>query len=242
MMKKQLGRTTVYIIVSLLIHLTILLYLPGVDFNIKLKQKEVFNIDLIKVPVKSIKADLTGSQGLKTEAKGEKKEKTPSSSGLLKPSVELPIVSVMEKIPFSETINQKNNISVTSKKNVDESLGKEIAASESKLKTGSASVSGNSKVVSSGKSDFFELSSSSKGDRKIVYIPEKPSFSLESNTKVRLRFSIDSKGVPYSIILLSRSNPQVEKLAIKFVSGLRFESVSYKDVDTAEITVYFNVR
>jgi len=55
-----------------------------------------------------------------------------------------------------------------------------------------------------GKSDFFEISSSTNGDRKLIYVPEKPSFTLESNTKVRLRFSIDSRGVPFSVVLLTK--------------------------------------
>lgn len=239
---KQISRTSVYIIVSLLIHFTILLYLPDIDFTIKVKEKEFVTVDLIKVPIKSVKAELSSPEkSMVMSNKGDKKG-VPKSSGIIKPSVDLPIVSVIEKIPLSESINQNTSVSITSKGSADVSLGKEITASESKLKESKSTGTGDKRVVSTGKSDFFEITSSAKGERKIVYIPEKPTFSLQSNTKVRLKFSIDSKGVPYSIILLSRSNPEIEKLAIKFVSGIRFESVSYKDVDTAEITVYFNVR
>lgn len=241
-MMKQISRTTVYIIVSLLIHFTILLYLPGVDFTIKVKEKEFVDIELIKVPMKSIRSDISPLNRSNAKSMRDEKRGIPPSSGIIKPSVDLPIVSVIEKIPLSETINESASVSITSKNSTGESLGKEIISSEKRLKSGENVGSGDRKVISTGKSDFFEITSSGKSERKIVYIPEKPTFSLQSNTKVRLKFSIDSKGVPYSIILLTRSNPEIEKLAIKFVSGIRFESVSYKDVDTAEITVYFNVR
>lgn len=240
---KQFSRTTVYIIVSFLIHLTILLYLPNPDFSIRIKKREPIDVELIKVPISVAKSELNIQEPEKGRSSvGNGKKNKPNSAGILKPNVDLPIVSVMEKIPVSNNLNENVNISANSNKNMNLNLGKEIAASESKLKSGKNEDSGNKKVVSTGKSDFFEIKGNTKNERRIVYIPEKPTFSLESNTKVRLRFSIDSNGVPYSIILLSRSNPDIEKLAIKFVSGIRFESVTYKDIDTAEITVYFNVR
>ncbi|MCX8084406.1 MAG: hypothetical protein N3C60_05730 [Calditerrivibrio sp.] len=241
---KQLGRTSVYIIVSLLLHFTILLYIPDIDFSIKLKQKEIIDVQLIKVPPKIATTELSSTTNIdKNFVKNIKQQnKAASVSNIIKSQVDLPIVSVLEKIPLNEAQNQNNNIVIAGKNRLDQSVSKEITSSEAKLKQLKSEGTGEKQIVTTGKSDFFEITSNYKSERKIIHIPEKPTFSLESNTKIRLRFSIDAKGIPYSIILLTRSNPEIEKLAVKFVSGLRFESVPYKDVDTAEITVYFNVK
>jgi len=58
---KQFTRTSVYIVVSLLIHFTILLYIPNQDFEIKVKKRDLINVDLIRTPantnISSVKVD-----------------------------------------------------------------------------------------------------------------------------------------------------------------------------------------
>lgn len=243
---KQFTRTSVYIVVSLLVHFTILLYIPNQDFEIKVKKRDLINVDLIRTPANTnissvkVETDLSSKPSGGETAGISTKNKKGNASGMIKPDVNLPIVSVMDRLPLSNVDKMnKNAISINDNYNVN--VGKEIKSAESGLSKNLARGDGKS-GGGAGKSDFFEISSSTNGDRKLVYIPERPSFYLESNTKVRLRFSIDSKGIPFSVILLTKSNPEIENIAVKFVSGLRFESVPYKSVDTVEITLYFRVR
>lgn len=241
---KQFGRTTTYIVVSLLLHFTIMLYLPNINFEINMKKKIPIELELIKIPLKSVKSeqDLIALKQ-KEVYKGENKKESSSTSGIIKPNVELPIVSVLEKIPVSDVSKNNNDISVSIKDNAKINVGKEIKSVEAGLSKNSENLQGKGRSSNTiGKNDFFEIKSNSNVERKIIHIPDKPTFSLESNTKVNLRFSIDSKGIPYSIILLNKTNPNIENIAVKFVNGLRFESVPYKTVDTVEITLFFNVR
>ncbi|MCA1928183.1 MAG: hypothetical protein LDL13_08050 [Calditerrivibrio sp.] len=242
---KQFSRTTVYIVVSILFHFTVLLYLPDLSFEINMKKKIPVEVELIKIPLKSVKSeqDLNALKQKEVYKGGENKKGNPSPSGIIKPNVELPIVSVLEKIPVSDVPKNNNDISMSVRDNTQINVGKEIKSVEAGLSKNSENLQGKGKSSNLiGRNDFFEIKSNSNADRKIIHIPDKPTFSLESNTKVNLRFSIDSKGIPYSIVLLNKSNPNIENIAVKFVNGLRFESVPYKTVDTVEITLFFNVR
>lgn len=241
---KQFSRTSVYIIVSLLFHFTVLLFLPDLNFEIKLPEKKILDIELIKVPIKSVKSEpLQSAKNEKLQLKGEDNKKSRSvSAPIFKPDMQLPIATVIDKIPLTEQQKLSEGTSITIDGKTNPNLGKEIKNIESGLKKDSSDISGKGKTTNLGKNDFFEIKSDGNIERRLIYIPPKPTFFLESNTRVKLKFQIDSKGIPYSIVLLTKSAPNIEKIAVKFVSDLRFESVNYSTPDSAAITLYFNVR
>ncbi len=89
--------------------------------------------------------------------------------------------------------------------------------------------------------DFFVIKNLNR-NRKLTNSPEKPSFSLTTDTIVRVGFKVDREGNTFSITLLNNTDSKIERLAIDFVKKLKFNAVLASESETAEIILNFRVR
>jgi len=241
------------LLISILIHLLILLYIPDFSIALNKKDNETIEFELVKPNIK--KPQETEKKADEKKA-AEKKETISEEKQLISaekviedtdvdvsetvPSVNLPKFkdepdfSVQEPgfenlVPTSETKNEKR-VNVTSE---IASASSEISSSEDDYK-GGAEQAGN---------NFFEIQSASNTNRTLQKpYPEKPSFSLESNTTVTLSFYVDQNGNTYGITPVTKSDEDIEQLAIDYVSKLKFEAVSYNKPDKIQIKFYFKVE
>ncbi len=78
--------------------------------------------------------------------------------------------------------------------------------------------------------------------REIVSVPASPSFSTELNTVVKLTFSINKAGVTSDIRVVGTSAREIERLAISYVTNMRFKAVARDGIDKGEVTLSFTVR
>lgn len=238
---------------SILAHFLILLYIPDFSIAFNKKDNETIEVELVKPNIK--KPQKTEKKADEKKAV-EKKEKVPEEKQLISaekviedtdvdvpktlPNVNLPKfkdepdISIQKPafenlIPTSET-KDKKRVNVSSE---IASANAEISSSEDNYKAG----------VQQAGNNFFEIQSASNTNRTLQKpYPEKPSFSLESNTTVALSFYVDQNGNTYGITPVTRSDEDIEQLAIDYVSKLKFEAVSYNNPDKIQIKFYFNVE
>jgi len=241
-------RFTLFLILSLLVHVLIYTQIGGVDLNPKVSPKqEIIDVELVPplkkeepvippVPAYDPGAAKVGSVSIGSQS---------PAPAMTMPEISIPKImgtdALQIKIP-------KLNIgtSVTQGKlDSDKELINELNAESDKYHRSSSDKAG---ADSSGKrlgtddgKDFFVIKNLS-ATRKLVSTPEKPVFSLSADTTVRASFKIDKEGSTYSILLLNRTDSKIERLAIDFIQKLKFNAVLTTSNEPVEITLYFRVR
>ncbi len=97
-------------------------------------------------------------------------------------------------------------------------------------------------AVKTVKSSLYNFDIAPAGNRKVVYLPPDPVFALANDTKITVRFNIDKTGNTYNIIFITRSSIDVEKLALNYVSHIKFDAIIENREDFAQITMQFKVQ
>ncbi|TYB33719.1 MAG: hypothetical protein FXF49_04755 [Flexistipes sinusarabici] len=242
------------LLLSILIHLLILLYIPrfSVDFN--KKDNQTIEIELVKPDIK--KPQKSREKSVEKKA-AEKKEVAAEEKQLISAEkvIESADVEVSKTLPRVNLPKFKDepDISVQkpgfenlvqapeSKNSYRVNVSSEISSIKSEMSSQPGRVNENG-VVQAG-NNFFEIKSASNINRTLLKpYPEKPSFSLESNTIVTLSFYVDQNGNTYGITPVTRSDEDIEQLAIDYVNKLKFEAVSYSKPDKIQIKFYFKVE
>ncbi|MEC9492360.1 energy transducer TonB [Flexistipes sp.] len=240
------------LLLSIMIHLLILLYIPGFNVDFSKKDNETIEIELVKPKIK--KPQETNEKAAEKKAAGKKEiaaeEKQLISAEKVIESADAEVSKTLPRVNLpkfkdeSEISVQKpgfeNLVQVPESKN-RVNVSSEIASAKSEMSSRSVGVNKN-KAANAG-NNFFEIKSASNINRTLLKpYPEKPSFSLESNTTVTLSFYVDQNGNTYSITPVTRSDKDIEQLAIDYVSKLKFEAVSYNKPDKIQIKFYFKVE
>ncbi|MGA1862883.1 hypothetical protein OWM07_08365 [Deferribacter thermophilus] len=235
------SRLILFLLISLIFHFALIFVIPElhIDFK-KLREQdvEVFIVKksyVSKVLEKKNRDNLIENANLnkiKEKIKGFKKKRSN-----IKSNVDLPEASNLEKI----NIPQLNEIKIKDiEKKDDVNLESELnVVKEEALKEYSLT---NEQIAQSKANSFYEIKKISNIKRKIIYEPPKPSFQLEKDTKITLKFKVDRYGIPYDINFVTRSSSYVENLAVKFIKELRFDAVDYTQADEVEIVLYFRVE
>lgn len=92
------------------------------------------------------------------------------------------------------------------------------------------------------KGNIYNFDIAPSGNRKVLYLPPDPVFALANDTKVTVRFNIDKAGNTYNIVFITRSSTDVEKLALDYVSRIKFDAIIENRDDFAQITMQFKVQ
>lgn len=106
---------------------------------------------------------------------------------------------------------------------ISDALGKEITAAEGNID-----------------SNFINFDVYPANNRRLTYAPPKPEFSLPNDTVIKVKFKVDRNGNVYDIILMTRSLPQVERIAADYIKNIKFAANG--NTDEAQITLTFKVR
>ena len=161
------------------------------------------------------------------------------------PEIEIPKMSATDLAKIAMPKLNLDTAATSGNSKADSALQTEIASEAEKYHRSESQAAGEQSsgktVGSQDSNDFFKIKNLG-GNRRLTFVPEKPAFSLTSNTTVRVGFKVDRSGNTYSIVLLNRTDSDIERLAIDFVRKLKFNAVLNADAESAEITLYFRVR
>jgi|GEM_PF-1253615 hypothetical protein len=246
------------LLISLVVHITLLIFMPGLDFNPERQQNNIIEIEFYEPEIEEpAVAENTGQSenNQKTETPKqpvpeiEKQmisadkvvEETEVEVSRTMPYVDLPEYEDEPELPV-DTPGFENLVSVAkSHSGKIKGLAAEIASAKASTD--------NSEKTSSGanndnrRNNFFEIQSTSNMQRNLLRpYPPKPDFSLESDTTVTLSFMVDENGNTYDIIPLTRTDKRIEEIAVNYVKKLNFEAVSYSEPDKVEIKLFFEVK
>lgn len=228
--------------VSLVFHYFLLGMVP--QFDIKLNPpKRIVEVELVPPSVKELPpapAAKTGSSAVSKNAR----ENIAAAPAVTIPDVDIPDVKDTQKldlkIPKLKLSKLENNSTIKP----DKELLKELKSTSDEFrkanKAGEGIVSDVTGKDSNAK-DFFVIRNLNR-NRKLERIPEKPVYSLTTDTVVRVEFKIDREGNTYAIILKNSTDSKIERLAIDFVKKLKFNAVLDSKPETAEILLDFRVR
>lgn len=220
--------------VSLIIHFILLNLLPPLNINFKDTAEKIIDVKFIKITPKAtqkvIKEERVSAYDMASKLLEEKNQ-----IEIKKPTVSLPEFSSNEKIEL------KSKSDFISSNGYDPSATKIEVTSQ--LKKESVSKASTENIEVSNGNEFFLIESDASRVRKPTFIPKMPEYSLTTDTKVKIKFFVTSKGFPTEITLLTATDPYIEKISKDFVSKLRFESSTIEDrKDEAIITLFFRVK
>lgn len=243
-------RFTLFLILSLLLHILIIVNVHGLSVAKREKpQSKIIDVEIVPPAPKEeimpqIPETAEADEGAAEEGENVAGNIIPPPSAAI-PEIEIPKMSATDLAKIAMPKLNLNAAAKTGSSDADSALQTEIASEAEKYHRSESQSAGEQ---SSGKNagaqdanDFFKIKNLG-GNRKLTYVPEKPSFSLTSNTTVRVGFKVDRSGNTYSIVLLNRTDSNIERLAIDFVRKLKFNAVLNADAESAEITLYFRVR
>lgn len=234
-------RYTVTIAISFIIHLIILNLISFHLLRDLWDVPEEITLHIISAPQssairKNIKRQVIEQSGQRTNKR--------ESATLASPEVTLPEMSLDEKIAIKTpafNTNMEKDIDNIKESGIPLNIVEKELEKLSGKSTGKAD--GGMSNVSDSENQFFEFRNISNKNRRVVHIPEaREIFKLEKNTDLILSFYISKEGVPYNISFVTRSFSNIEKIALNFVKSIRFEAVSYNEIDKAEIVLHFKVR
>lgn len=240
-MLKQNQKIYIFLFFSFIFHLMILYFIPSVSILIKTEKEKIIEVSIVKpVPQKIVTP-------VKKSTEPAQKQISPSEllsqmfndSGDKKsiiPKVDLPKVETEEKIDLNYEL--KKSMDKPSDKtgiNVEEVINESQINEDKNL--------AQNKQDKIYESSFFQIESGSWRVRKPTVLPKIPDYSLIASTSVKIRFSVDSRGIPFNVVFLTATDSYIERISSDFVLGLRFEpSGKFDEIDDATITLFYKVR
>lgn len=239
-----------FVVVSLFLH--VCLYLLLDDFSLSTVEKkpapQIFNVQIVEPVEEEPEPEIpplpsydAGAADIGAEAIGNEAPAPP----ITMPEINIPKLKNTDSLNIKIPKLNLGEVSAKGTLDADKQLLSEIDAVSDKYHRSNVetagSVSSGKKVGTDDGKDFFVIKNLS-GSRKLVTIPEKPVFSLSSNTNVRVSFKVDREGSTHTILLLNRTDAKIERLAIDFVQKLKFNAVLDSNPESAEIILYFRVR
>ena len=226
------------LLVSSIIHLLLLNILPSLNIDFKENREKVIDVKFIKIAPKAtqkITEKVTKEEKISAYDIASKLIKEKDEIEVKKPAVALPEFLSEEKIKLE---TKKDSLSSNA---YDPSATNIEVVSELK-KESAGNISKTTDEISN-ENEFFLIESSANRVRKPTFVPKMPEYSLTTDTKVKIKFYVSSKGFPTEITFLTATDPYIEKISKDFVSKLRFESSTAEDRrDEAIITLFFRVK
>ena len=250
MTEKQ--RLPILIILSLAIHFLLLYYLPVINLNPKDKE-QIYEVKLIKPKPKKVIVKKKTTTKIRKQHHAKKvvpkkvkkktiQKKNINYAGLKKPDIVLPQIINKEKIDVPKGKVEVEDLSPDKfVRQANVNVNSEIQKENNNLKKTNQIYKSN-KNTADNKESFLQINSLTNERRGLINYPPKPKFSLENNTKVKIKFKINRFGIPMNIRFVTRSVSQIEKISLDYVNKLRFSAVEYEKPDEVEITLYFKVK
>lgn len=237
-----MARLFPFFLISILVHISILGFLPKFEVSFTNKSEPV-EVEIIPPRPKILPKPPVRNTGVPEKpAENPFKNIEPT---ITMPDLDIPTVDVDSKYDVEVPDLKVSRVTTDSEARVDNRLLSEIQSTKETVDKEVNAGQGEKSTAEAKEyadSSFFVLENISNTKRRITHVPPKPSFSLSNNTKVNLRFKIDKQGGTYGIVLITRSDSNIERLAVEFVERLKFNSVTHATNDSAEITLYFKVR
>ena len=235
-------RLLLFTAVSLVFHLFMLGLVP--PFNLEIRPpKKIVEVELVPPSVKELPPAPAVKPGSSAVSKNAK-ENVASEPAMTIPEIDIPDVKDTQQLDVKIPELNLSKLENTNKLEPDKALLKELKSSSDEFQKANRAGDGvQSDVTGSDPNakDFFVIKNLNR-NRKLLNSPERPVFSLTTDTVVRVGFKIDQEGNTFSIILLNSTDSKIERLAIDFVKKLKFNAVLEKQPESAEIVLNFRVR
>jgi len=229
-------------ILSLAVHLVVLGTVPGFDLILKPRKRTV-EVEIISSSIRELPpapVQKTGSSAVNKNA--ETNDAT--APALTMPEIDIPDIVGTDQLDVKIPELNVSRLENTSRLKPDKELLKELKSTSDDFQKANQPGEGVQSDVTGmdvNAKDFFVIKNLNR-NRRLTNSPEKPTFSLTTDTSVRLGFKVDREGNTYSIVLLKSSDSKIERLAIDFVKKLKFNAVLADEPESAEIILNFRVR
>ncbi|MGD9807729.1 MAG: hypothetical protein AB7E76_08195 [Deferribacterales bacterium] len=230
------------LIISLAAHFLLLGSIPGFDLILKPRKRTV-EVEIVKSSIRELPpapVTKTGSSAVSKNADTN----IATAPALTMPEIDIPDFSSTSELDVKVPELNVSRLENTSRLKPDEELLKELKSSSDEFQKANRAGEGIESDVTGNDTnakDFFVIKNLNR-NRRLANSPEKPTFSLTTDTSVRLGFKVDREGNTYSIILLNSTDSKIERLAIDFVKKLKFNAVLSDEPESAEIILNFRVR
>jgi len=235
-------RLLFFVVLSSALHLYAVGFLPPFDIEFKPRTRTV-EVEIIPAAIRELPPapiQKAGSSAVNRNA--DRNEATPPA--LTIPEVDIPDITGADQLDIKIPELNVSRLESTSRLRPDKELLKELKSSSDDFRKANRAGEGvTSDIVSSETSsrDFFVIKNLNR-NRALTNVPEKPVFSLTTDTTVRVGFKVDREGNTFAIILQNSTDSKIERLAIDFVKKLKFNAVLAEEPESAEIILNFRVR
>lgn len=228
--------------VSMAFHFFMLGLVPSFDIELKPRMRSVV-VELVPPSIKELPpapAKKTGSSAVSKNAE----ENVAAAPSITMPEIDIPDIKGADQLEVKIPELNLSRLENTSRLKPDKELLKELKSSSDEFQKANKAGEGVQSDVTGGDSnakDFFVIKNLNR-NRKLTNSPEKPVFSLTTDTVVRVGFKVDREGNTFAIILLNSTDSKIERLAIDFVKKLKFNAVLNTEPESAEIILNFRVK
>ncbi len=232
-------------VVSVAVHYVALGTVPGFDIQLKPRKRTV-EVELVTPPaIRELPpAPVAKAGSSAVNRNSEINEATPPAITI--PDIDIPDITGTEQLEVKIPELNVSKLENTSRLKPDKELLKELKSSSDEFQKANKPGDGVESDVTgkdSNSKDFFVIKNLNRNRKLTNSPPEKPSFSLTTDTIVRVGFKVDREGGnTFSITLLNNTDSKIERLAIDFVKKLKFNAVLASESETAEIILNFRVR
>jgi outer membrane biosynthesis protein TonB len=230
------------LIISLAVHYIALGTVPGFDLILKPRKRTV-EVEIVTTSIRELPpAPIQDAGSSAVNRNAETNEATVPA--LTMPDIDIPDIVGTEQLDVKIPELNVSRLENTSRLKPDEELLKELKSTSDDFQKANRPGEGVQSDVTGSDSnakDFFVIKNLNR-NRRLTNSPERPTFALATDTKVRLGFKVDREGNTYSIIILNSTDSKIERLAIDFVKKLKFNAVLAEEPETAEIILNFRVR
>ncbi|PLX67470.1 MAG: hypothetical protein C0602_10290 [Denitrovibrio sp.] len=228
--------------ISLVAHYFMLGTIPVFDIELKPRKRTV-EVEIITSSIRELPpapVQKTGSSAVNRNAE----ENTAAAPAVTIPDIDIPDIKGADQLDVKIPELNISRLENTSRIKPDKELLKELKSTSDEFQKANTPGEGVQSDITGKEfntNDFYIIKNLNRG-RKLTNSPEKPVFSLTTDTIVRVGFKVDREGNTFSIILKNSTDSKIERLAIDFVKKLKFNAVLDQKPETAEIILNFRVK
>lgn len=236
------GRLLFSIVFSLAVHFLLLGVFPAFQIEFQPRVRTV-EVEIVPPSVRELPPAPATKPGTSAVTKNAEVNEAPEPA-LTVPEIDIPDIKGTDELDVKIPELNVSRLENTSSIKPDSELLKELKSTSDEFQKSTQIGEGVESDVTgtdSNAKDFFVIKNLNR-NRELTNIPEKPVFSLTTDTIVRVGFKVDREGNTFSIILLNSTDSKIERLAIDFVKKLKFNAVLADEPESAEIILNFRVR
>jgi len=236
------SRLLFFMAISIVAHFFVLGAIPGFDIFI-FPPKRIVEVELVPPSIKELPpapVQKVGSSAVNRNADTN----IATAPSITMPDIDIPDIKGADQLDVKIPELNVTKLDNTSRLKPDKELLKELKSTSDEFQKANKPGEGVQSDITgkdSNARDFFVIKNLNR-NRKLTNSPEKPTFSLTTDTIVRVGFKVAREGNTYSITLLNNTDSKIERLAIDFVKKLKFNAVLAEEPEVAEIILNFRVK